>query len=142
MVILRLRKVTEADPSRGWVPAEHYDILAGGEIVGTIQLRLGNTEYMRMYGGHVGYGIDPQHRGNGYASSALKELLPIARRHGFPEIWITCRPDNVASWRTLEKVGASYEGTVDVPSDSDLHARGDLQMRRYRLGTGSQTPSL
>jgi len=132
-VTLKLQKVTEADPARGWSPAEFYDIVADGKVVGTIQLRLGNTSYMRMYGGHVGYKVEPEHRGHGYASEALTALRPIARRHGFAEIWITVRPDNTASCRTVGKAGASYEGTVAVPRNSDLYARGDLHMRRYRL---------
>ncbi len=125
--------MTEADPTRGWVPAEFYDMVVGGQAVGTIQLRLSDTDYMHLYGGHVGYRVEPEHRGHGYATEALTALRPIARHHGFTEIWITCRPDNAASCRTLEKAGASYEGTVDVPPDSDLYARGDLHMRRYRL---------
>ena len=132
-VTLRLQKVTGADQERGWAPAKFYDIIVCGEAVGTIQLRLGNTDYMRLYGGHVGYKVEPEHRGHGYASEALTALRPIARDHGFDEIWITVRPDNAASCRTLEKAGASFEGTVTVPADSDLYARGDLYMRRYRL---------
>jgi len=108
-------------------------MVVGDEVVGTIQLRLGDTDHLRLYGGHVGYGVAPDHRGHGHASAALSALRPIARDHGFEEIWITCRPDNVASWRTLEKAGARYEGTVAVPPDSDLYARGDTEMRRYRL---------
>jgi predicted acetyltransferase len=130
---LRLQRVTEADPERGWAPAEFYEILAGDEVVGAIQLRLGNTEYMRLYGGQVGYKVEPEYQGHGYASEALAALRPIARGHGFEEIWITCKPDNTASRRTLEKAGASYEGTVAVPPNSDLYAKGDLHMRRYRL---------
>jgi predicted acetyltransferase len=134
-ITLRLQRVTEADPTRGWAPAEFYDIVAAGKVVGTIQLRLGNTDYMRLYGGHVGYKVEPEHRGHGYASEALTALRPIAHHHGFAEIWITVRPDNTASCRTLEKAGASYEGIVAVPFDSDLYARSDLHMRRYRLST-------
>jgi predicted acetyltransferase len=88
---------------------------------------------MRLYGGQVGYRVEPEYQGHGYASEALAALRPIARRHGFEEIWITCKPDNTASRRTLEKAGASYEGTVAVPPNSDLYAKGDLHMRRYRL---------
>ncbi|HIQ19154.1 GNAT family N-acetyltransferase [Sphingobium sp. HBC34] len=132
-VTLSLQKLAEADPSRGWAPTEFYDIVAAGKVVGSIQLRLGNTDYMRLYGGHVGYKVEPEHRGHGYASKALAALRPIAQHHGFDEIWITVRPDNIASCRTLEKAGASYEETVAVPLDSDLYARGDLHMRRYRL---------
>ena len=134
-ITLRLQKVTEADPTRGWAPAEFYDMVAAGKVVGTIQLRLGNTDYMRLYGGHVGYMVEPEHRGHGYASEALTALRPIGRSHGFEEVWITVRPDNTASCRTLDKAGASYEGTAAVPLDSDLFMRGDLHMRRYRLLT-------
>ena len=131
-ITLRLRQVTDADPARGWVPTEFYDVMAAGVVVGTIQLRLGNSDDIRLYAGHVGYGVEPQHRGHGYASAALIALRAVARKHGFEEIWITCQPENVASCRTLENAGAVFEGTIDVPLDSDLYARG-LLMCRYRL---------
>lgn len=136
-VILKLRKTTEPDTTRGWVSAEFYDIIVGDRLVGTIQLRLGNTEAIRLHGGHVGYDIDPEHRGCGYASAALRHLVPIADRHGFEELWITCRPDNIASRRTLEKAGASYVDTVAVPPTSDLYSRGEHEMRRYRLSVST-----
>lgn len=133
LVSLKLRKITEPDPGRGWVPTELYDIIATGIAVGMIQLRLGNTEAMRLYGGHVGYDIAPEHRGHGYASAGLRQLVLIADCRGFDELWITCRPDNIASCRTLENAGASYVETIAVPPTSDLYARGDFEMRRYRL---------
>ena len=58
----------------------------------------------------------------------------IALRRGFNEIWITCPHDNVASCRTLENARDIFEGTIDVPIDSNLYARG-LRLRRYRLET-------
>ena len=130
---LELQKTMEAQPERGWVPAEFYHMVADGAVVGTIQLRLGNSEDLRLYGGQVGYSVVPEHRGHGHAGAALRLLVPIARQHGMAELWITCTPDNMASRRTLEKVGAVYVETVRVPLDSDLHARGDYEMRRYRL---------
>lgn len=132
-VKLRLQNTTASDPIRGWVAAELYDILADGLTVGTIQLRLGQTDHIRFYGGHVGCLIEPEYRGHGYASAGLTALRPIACGHGFDILWITCRPDNIASQRTLAKAGALYVETLDVPLGSDLYARGDLQMRRYRL---------
>lgn len=136
MAVLKFRKATEADPLRGRVPAEHYDIVSENEVFGTIQLRLGNTDYIRFYGCHVGYSVEPQYRDHGRAGAAIKKLNSIERRHSFHEIWITCRPDNLASWCTLEKSGATYERTVNEPVDSDLYARGDLQIRRYCLTIG------
>ena len=134
-IILRLRHVTEADPARDWVLTEFYDMLVAGEVVGTVQLRLGNDDNVRLYGGHVGYGVEPQHRGHGYACQALIALCPIARSHGFEELFITCAPENIASCRTLENAGASFQGTVAVPLDSKLYARG-LVLARYCLRTG------
>ena len=130
---LKLRTISKADPQRGWVSSELYDIIADGVVVGEIQLRLGETDHIRLYGGHVGYRVAPEHRGHAHAAAALKALASIARTHDFGVLWITCRPDNTASQRTLEKVGAVYEGIVEVPVDSDLYARGDYQMKRYRL---------
>lgn len=129
---LRLRQRDEADPNRGGVPIEYYDMIVAGNIVGTLQFRLGDTDDIRLYAGHVGYGVRPQYRGCGYGSLALAALRPIALKRGFQEIWVTCQADNVASCRTLEKAGATFEGTVTVPLNTALHARG-LLMRRYRL---------
>jgi predicted acetyltransferase len=114
-VTLSLRKITDADPVRGWVPAEFYDITVDGQAVGTIQLRLGNTDAMRLYGGHVGYNVEPEHRGHGYASAVPRQLRVIASQRGFGELWITCRSDNVASQRALQKAGAQYIETIAVP---------------------------
>jgi predicted acetyltransferase len=135
-VTLRLQKTTPADPEREWVAAEFYAIVAEGVDVGVIQLRLGDTEALRLYGGHVGYGVEPEHRGQGYATAAVRAMRAIARQHGFAELWMTCRTDNRASQRVLEKAGAHYVETIAVPRDHDLYARGNLEMQRYRLHTG------
>lgn len=118
-VTLRLQKVMEADPERDRAPAEFYDVVADGEVVGTIQLRFGNTDYMRLYGGLVGYKVEPEYRGYDYASEALTALRPFARHHGFEEIWITVRPDNAASCHTLEKAGPIHAS----PALSARHPR-------------------
>lgn len=133
MVRLRLTRITPSDPDHGRVPAEFYDILVGDEAVGTIRLRIGNTPHIVLFGGHVGYLVQERHRGQGYASAALLEPRPVARQHGFEQLWITCRPDNFASRRTLEKAGAVFEEEITVPENTDLFARGDFVMRRYRL---------
>ncbi|USI72166.1 GNAT family N-acetyltransferase [Sphingomonas morindae] len=133
-VTLRLARVTDADPGRGRVPARIYDILdAEGVAVGTIQLRLAPLEPLLRYGGQVGYEVAEAHRGQGHACAALQALVPIARAAGLESLWITCRPDNIASRRTLERAGAALEAMVTPPPGSDLHARGDRLMCRYRL---------
>lgn len=115
------------------MPALFFAILVAGERVGSIQLRLGATTHLIRYGGQIGYEIHPKHRGHAYAASALRALLPVAAQRGFTEIWITCRTDNLASIRTLEKAGAQFVETVSTPPDTDMFARGDREMRRYRM---------
>ncbi|MBZ5711740.1 hypothetical protein [Nannocystis pusilla] len=41
-------------------------------------------------------------------------------------------PDNAASLRTIELLGATYVDTVDVPVHSDMRLLGLTRVRRYR----------
>lgn len=136
VVRLRLRETRDADPVRDYVPAWFFDILADGQVAGEISLRIGETEHLRLYGGQVGYAIDPAHRGHGYAARALTLLLPIAREAGLDPLWITCSVDNPASRRTLEKAGASFVEIVDLPADTDMYRRGQRRSCRFRIATG------
>ncbi|WP_314371753.1 GNAT family N-acetyltransferase [Sphingomonas paucimobilis] len=133
MVALRFRERTEADPTRGWVPTLFYDIIVDENEVGQISLRLGDNEHLRLYGGQVGYRVRPEAQGRGVATTALVLLKSIAVASGFTELWITTRPDNIASRRVLDKVGAVFIEALSVPQDTDLFARGDRSMCRYRL---------
>ena len=49
------------------------------------------------------------------------------------ELWITCNPDNIASRRTCERLGAEMKGVIDVPPGHILYARGERQKCRYRI---------
>ena len=59
--------------------------------------------------------------------------MPIAKELGFASLWITCDPENAASKRTLELVGAEFIETVDVPSDCIIFQGGHLRICQYRL---------
>ncbi len=123
------------DPARNHVPAYQFDMVLAGtrEKIGHIDLRIGNPHHLVMYGGHIGYGVAPEHRGHHYAARACRLLLPLARSHGFKTLWITCNPDNTASRRTCELAGACFIEIVDLPADSDMYQEGERQKCRYRL---------
>jgi tagatose 1,6-diphosphate aldolase len=104
-----------------------------GEAVGRVSLRVGNTDFLRLYAGHIGYDVAEAHRGNRFAARAVALLVPLARRHGLEELWITCNPENTASWRTCEILGAEYVETVPTPEDTEMFKRGSTHKRRYRL---------
>jgi tagatose 1,6-diphosphate aldolase len=44
-----------------------------------------------------------------------------------------CRPENSASRRTCEMVGAELADIVDLPEDHNMYQRGYRQVCRYRL---------
>jgi tagatose 1,6-diphosphate aldolase len=102
-------------------------------IAGAIGLRVGHNEDTDHYYGHVGYNVFAPARGNHYAERATRLLFPLARRHGLRELWITCNPDNHASRRTCERIGAIYIEIVDVPKNHPLWSRGERQKCRYRI---------
>jgi tagatose 1,6-diphosphate aldolase len=86
-----------------------------------------------MYGGHLAYGVHTDFRGHHYASRACRLLLPLAKRHGMSELWITCNPDNLASRRTCELAGGIFIEIVGLPEDIDMYQEGERQKCRYRI---------
>jgi tagatose 1,6-diphosphate aldolase len=132
---LVLAEKIPADPAKRYVPAYDFEMRRTGrpEKIGNVGLRVGDTYRLRMYGGDIGYGVNPEFRGHHYAARACRLLFPLARLHGMKELWITCNPDNVASRRTCELIGAVFVEIVDLPEDIDMYQRGERQKCRYRI---------
>ena len=125
-----------ADSSRGYVPAYEFAMRPVGQNtnMGNISLRIGNDENLEKYAGHIGYNVTPTYRGNRYAARSCQLILPLALCHGINPIWITCNPDNIASRRTCEIVGARFVETVEVPRKFyHLYQKSDRIKRRYRI---------
>ncbi len=122
-----------ADPARNLVPAYVFDMRLKRAVVGGINLRIGSTRHIEMYAGHIGYSVEPPHRGHHYAERACRLLLPLARRHGINPLWITCNPDNIPSRRTCERLGATLIEIVPLPEDTEMYQRGERCKCRYRL---------
>jgi tagatose 1,6-diphosphate aldolase len=102
-------------------------------IGGGIGLRIGDTENLRKYVGHLGYNVYPAERGQHLAERSCRLLLPLAKRHGLKTIWITANPENHASRRTCERLGATLVDIVPVPEEHELFARGEVAKCRYRI---------
>lgn len=104
-----------------------------GEEIGRIDLRVGNSNNLVMYLGHIGYHVQSKYRGNHYAARATRLLFDLARKNGMDVLWITCNPDNIASRRTCELAGATFVEVVDVPENSDFYRAGEYRKCRYRI---------
>jgi predicted acetyltransferase len=101
--------------------------------IGMISLRLDREDPTLVgHAGHIGYEITLAHRGQRHALRACRLLAPLALRHGFTSLWITTTPENAASCRTLDLLGARYVDTVDVPYGAQMRTLGLHRVRRYR----------
>jgi len=132
---LDLRAREPANTTRGWVPAYRFAMRIDGvdHPAGRISLRVGSTHTIENYAGHIGYEVTPAFRGARLAERSCRLILPLARRHGFEELWITCNPGNLASRRTCERLGAELIEIVSVPPDNDVFEPGSEVKCRYKL---------
>lgn len=78
-----------------------------GEFCGAINLRWqpGTYELPPYCLGHIGYSVVPWKRRRGYATRALRLLLPQARDEGLAFVYVTTDAENVASRRVIEANG-------------------------------------
>lgn len=61
----------------------------------------------------LGYWIEPDEQGNGYATEAAELVLTHAfDQLGLHKVWARTAHDNEASKRVLEKLGFEHEGTL------------------------------
>lgn len=92
--------------------------------IGECDLRIGQSEEL-YYAGNIGYNIQSKYRGHHYAYQATVLLLKKAKELGMKELYITCSPENEASVKTIQRLGAQYKETVNVPQNHWLYRRGE-----------------
>lgn len=78
-----------------------------GDFAGSIGLRwqIGTPELPAWCDGHVGYSVVAWKRRRGYATEALRLILPEARNVGLPYVEVATSRDNVASQRVITANG-------------------------------------
>ncbi len=131
-VSLHFVGIVPGDPQRGFVPYYHLRILTASQSgVGHINFRIGATEHVLHCAGHIGYVIREPFRGHSYAFQACCAIAPFVRSV-YPSVIITSDPDNHASIRTIERLGAAFIDEVPVPPHDPHYQRGSRTKRRYR----------
>jgi predicted acetyltransferase len=134
-LMLALSESGPGNPATGQIPFYKFHFMVEGsdKPAGNISLRIGSTDDLILYFGHIGYGVEPAFQGHHYAARACRLLLPLARAHGLNTLWITCNPENTASRRTCEWLGAVLVEIVDIPRRCDLYRQGERKKCRYSL---------
>jgi len=130
-VTLHFTRVVSGDPSRGFVPYFHFRIIAAAGLdVGHINFRVGDTEHIQSCAGHIGFEIAESFRGHGFAFHACRAIAPFIRTI-YKTVTITCDPGNIASRRTIERLGAEFIDEIAVPVHDPHYQRGSCTKRRY-----------
>jgi len=104
-----------------------------GEFCGTIGFRWqpGTTELPPHCLGHIGYSVVPWKRRRGYATRALRLLLPEARTEGLAYVELVSDADNVASQRVIEANGGEIVERFHKPAEY-----GGAASVRFRIPLG------
>lgn len=133
-ISLHLKRDSPADLTKNWLRTLHFNVIDNttNNIAGEVSLRVGYTDSIVFYGGHIGYKIDKGFRGRHFAGQACILLKDEIKKLGLDVVWITCNPDNLASRKTCEWIGADFIEVVDLPEDSDMYNKNVTQKCRYR----------
>ncbi|MEV4276096.1 GNAT family N-acetyltransferase [Actinoplanes xinjiangensis] len=123
------------DEHRSWFEAP--DTLArtlliehDGTVIGDVMVKIEDAwaqaeiaERARGAQAELGWVLDPDHAGRGYATEAVRELLRLCFEDlGLHRVTATCFAANEASWRLMERVGMRRE--FHTVRDS-LHRSGE-----------------
>lgn len=94
-------------PSEDLVPARTYFLIrkSDDKIIGMTNIRLTLNKRLKETSGHIGYGIRPTERGNGYNKINLYLALKECENYNIDEALLSADIKNEASWRTMEALG-------------------------------------
>ncbi|WP_433216796.1 GNAT family N-acetyltransferase [Microtetraspora malaysiensis] len=107
----------------GLVPATFLVADVAGTIVGRACIRHELNDILKREGGHIGYGVLPEHRRRGYATEILRRSLAIARTNGVERVLVTCDDDNVGSITVIERCGGKLDSIVHTAASAPLIRR-------------------
>lgn len=86
------------------VPCTNFWIIVNDEYCGRMSIRHELNEWLKNYGGHIGYEVKTSARRKGIATLALSEAIIYCWNElNLTSILLTCADDNEGSIRTIEK---------------------------------------
>jgi len=106
----RTRTGVDIPPDR--VRAAFLAAEVDGALVGRVSVRFELNEYLAREGGHVGYGVLPAHRRQGYATEMLRQAIELAHQEGLERLLVICDEDNIGSVIVIERCGGAFDGSA------------------------------
>ena len=107
---LKKRSSQETVPE-GLVPSSTYLGVREKDnyIVGMIDIRHYLNEFLKQFGGNIGYSVRKSERNKGYAKQMLKLALEKCKDLKMKKVLITCDEDNIASEKVILSANAKFE---------------------------------
>ena len=104
-------KSSENTIPEGLVPSTTYLAVREKDnyIVGMIDIRHYLNEFLKQFGGNIGYDVRKSERNKGYAKQMLKLTLEKCKDLKMKKVLITCDEDNIASEKVILSAGAKFE---------------------------------
>ncbi|AMC93002.1 hypothetical protein AOC36_03085 [Erysipelothrix larvae] len=98
----------------GFVPAFTYCLvdMKDQSLVGIVNIRTQLNESLRNFGGHIGYSIHPDKRGQGYGKLMLHLALEKCKTYGICDVLVTANDTNIASIKVIEGCGGQFENIL------------------------------
>ncbi|MDH7604116.1 MAG: GNAT family N-acetyltransferase [Melioribacter sp.] len=78
-------------------------------LIGFVDIRHELNDFLRLYGGNIGFGVRPEERGKGYGTKILMKALDYCREIGLKKVMLACYKDNIASSKTIKNCGGVLE---------------------------------
>ena len=85
---------------------------SNGALLGAVSLRHYLNRSNIIDGGHVGYGICPEYRGNGYGNLILQLAVEKLAGMGIDKILVTCDSDNEISQKVIVRNNGILENQL------------------------------
>ncbi|AEF02773.1 GNAT family N-acetyltransferase [Alteromonas sp. KS69] len=101
------------------VPNTTFWLIENSEIVGCSHLRHCLNDALRFAGGHIGLGIRPSKRGQGYGMKLLNLTLEKAFEIGVDEVHIHCYKSNKVSSSLIASSGAKLDSIVETQGKNE-----------------------
>ena len=96
---------------KGLVPSSTYLGVREKDnyIVGIIDIRHYLNDFLKQFGGNIGYSVRKSERNKGYAKQMLKLALEKCKDLKMKKVLITYDEDNIASEKVILSAGAKFE---------------------------------
>jgi predicted acetyltransferase len=93
------------------------------KLIGMVSIRHELNDYLKEYGGHVGYSVRKSERRRGYATQMLKLALAYCRSLGISKTLLTCDKQNIGSATVIKANGGILENEVVRDSNGAITQR-------------------